>query len=150
MLLGAPASREMPPRSSRRRGPQQSRPSFQGAAPTGIATTRDMIWSLQILLDRLRSSRPGDWIRFPRQYLGPTPARLVRCEGYPMWKEASYFGAVSCAITHRVNFLHFVFQHEAGHNLSGHQSPRKFKYRTADGCEVERKSQKGEYEEKVK
>jgi hypothetical protein len=27
---------------------------------------------------------------------------------------------------------------------------RKFKYRTADGCEVERKWKKGEYEEKVK
>jgi hypothetical protein len=29
-------------------------------------------------------------------------------------------------------------------------SERKFKYRTADGCEVERKWKKGEYEEKVK
>lgn len=27
---------------------------------------------------------------------------------------------------------------------------RKFKYRTADGCEVERKWKKGEYDEKVK
>jgi hypothetical protein len=27
---------------------------------------------------------------------------------------------------------------------------RKFKFRTADGCEVERKWKKGEYEEKVK
>jgi hypothetical protein len=29
-------------------------------------------------------------------------------------------------------------------------SDRKFKFRTADGCEVERKWKKGEYEEKVK
>ena len=29
-------------------------------------------------------------------------------------------------------------------------SERKFKYRTADGCKVERKWKKGEYEEKVK
>src|SRR5258705_13041878 len=29
-------------------------------------------------------------------------------------------------------------------------SERKFKYRTADGCEVERKWKKGEYDEKVK
>jgi hypothetical protein len=27
---------------------------------------------------------------------------------------------------------------------------RKFKYRSADGCEIERKWKKGEYEEKVK
>ena len=30
------------------------------------------------------------------------------------------------------------------------ESDRKFKFRTADGCEVERKWKKGEYEEKVK
>ena len=30
------------------------------------------------------------------------------------------------------------------------EQDRKFKFRTADGCEVERKWKKGEYEEKVK
>ena len=30
------------------------------------------------------------------------------------------------------------------------ESDRKFKFRAADGCEVERKWKKGEYEEKVK
>jgi hypothetical protein len=30
------------------------------------------------------------------------------------------------------------------------EAERKFKFRTADGCEVERKWKKGEYEEKVK
>jgi hypothetical protein len=32
----------------------------------------------------------------------------------------------------------------------GYDRGRKMKYRTADGCEVERKWKKGEYEEKVK
>ena len=32
----------------------------------------------------------------------------------------------------------------------GRIGDRKFKFRTADGCEVERKWKKGEYEEKVK
>ena len=30
------------------------------------------------------------------------------------------------------------------------ESDRKFKFRTADGCEVERKWKKGEFEEKLK
>jgi hypothetical protein len=37
----------------------------------------------------------------------------------------------------------------AGAAITG-DSERKFKYRTADGCEVERKWKKDEYEEKVK
>ena len=32
----------------------------------------------------------------------------------------------------------------------GDYQDRKFKFRSADGCEVERKWKKGEYEEKVK
>jgi hypothetical protein len=32
----------------------------------------------------------------------------------------------------------------------GYEEDRKIKFRTSDGCEVERKWKKGEYEEKVK
>ena len=36
------------------------------------------------------------------------------------------------------------------YDRDGYEEDRKVKFRTSDGCEVERKWKKGEYEEKVK
>ena len=41
-------------------------------------------------------------------------------------------------------------RHWRGGDYDRSEPERKFKFRSADGCEVERKSKKGEYEEKVK
>jgi hypothetical protein len=40
--------------------------------------------------------------------------------------------------------------YDRNHDHYGYQDDRKVKFRTSDGCEVERKWKKGEYEEKVK
>ena len=45
---------------------------------------------------------------------------------------------------------HRLWDHWRGGDYGWGEPERKFKFRSADGCEVERKWKKGEYEEKVK